>query len=142
MEKVRIDKWLWSVRIFKSRSIATQACKSGKIKVNGSKCKPARTVAVDSLISVDKKGLKLEFKILELLKSRVSYSIAKDCYEDLTSVEEREKFRAFHHRRLSGEDRESGLGRPTKRDRRDLETFKDNDEWIDEDWSYDVGDDD
>jgi len=141
MEKVRIDKWLWSVRIFKSRSIATQACKSGKIKVNGSKCKPARTVMVDNLISVDKKGLKLEFKIIELLKSRVGFSIAKDCYEDLTSLEEREKFRAFHHRRLSGEDREVGLGRPTKRDRRDLETFKDNDEWMDEDWSYDIGDD-
>jgi len=141
MEKVRIDKSLWSVRIFKSRSIATQACKSGKIKVNGSKCKPARTVMVDNLISVDKKGLKLEFKILELLKSRVGFSIAKDCYEDLTPLEEREKFRAFHHRRLSGEDREVGLGRPTKRDRRELEDFKDNDEWQDEDWSYDMGDD-
>tara|TARA_B110000438_G_C15793716_1_gene641910 strand:- start:732 stop:1160 length:429 start_codon:yes stop_codon:yes gene_type:complete len=142
MEKVRIDKWLWSVRIFKSRSIATQACKSGKIKVNGSKCKPARTVMVDNLISVDKKGLKLEFKILSLLKSRVGFSIAKDCYEDLTSLEEREKFRAFHGCRLSGEDREGRLGRPTKRDRRELESFKDNDEWQDEDWSYDMVDDD
>jgi len=142
MEKVRIDKWLWSVRIFKSRSIATQACKSGKIRVNGSKCKPARTVMVDNLISVDKKGLKLEFKILELLKSRVGFSIAKDCYEDLTSLEEREKFRAFHGRRVSGEDREIGLGRPTKRDRRELENFKEIDEWMDEDWSYDMVDED
>jgi len=142
MEKVRIDKWLWSVRIFKSRSIATQACKSGKIKVNGSKCKPARTVMVDNLISVDKKGLKLEFKIIELLKSRVGFSIAKDCYEDLTPLEEREKFRAFHHRRLSGEEREVGLGRPTKRDRRDLENFKEIDEWMDEDLPYDFADDD
>lgn len=141
MEKARIDKWLWSVRIFKSRSMATQACKSGKVKVNGGKCKPARTVVVDDLISVDKKGLKLEFKILELLKSRVGYSIAKDCYEDLTPLEEREKFRAFHHRRLSGEDREAGLGRPTKRDRRELDNFKEIDEWIEEDWSYDMGDD-
>ena len=140
MEKVRIDKWLWSVRIFKSRSRATQACKSGKVKVNGSKCKPARTVAVDDRIWVDKKGLKLEFKILELLKTRVGYAIAKDCYEDLTSAEEREKFRAFHHRRLSGEDREVGLGRPTKRDRRELENFKEMDAWLDEDWSYDLGD--
>tara|TARA_B110000971_G_scaffold113932_1_gene116889 strand:+ start:1610 stop:2038 length:429 start_codon:yes stop_codon:yes gene_type:complete len=142
MEKVRIDKWLWTVRIFKSRSIATQACKSGKIKVSGSKCKPARMVLVNDLISVDKKGLKLEFKILELLKSRVGFSIAKDCYEDLTSLEEREKFRAFHHRRLSGEDRDIGLGRPTKRDRRELENFKEIDEWMDEDLSYDLGDED
>ena len=140
MEKVRIDKWLWSVRIFKSRNIATQACKSGKIKVNASKCKPARTVLVNDFISVDKKGLKLEFKILQLLKSRVGFSLAKDCYEDLTPNEEREKFRAFHHRRLSGEDREVGLGRPTKRDRRELEEFKDNDDCHDEDWSYDMVD--
>ena len=142
MEKVRIDKWLWSVRIFKSRSISTQACKSGKIKVNASKCKPARTVLVNDFISVDKKGLKLEFKILQLLKSRVGFSLAKDCYEDLTPNEEREKFRAFHHRRLSGEDREVGLGRPTKRDRRELESFKENDDWHDEDWSYDMVDED
>ena len=142
MEKVRIDKWLWTVRIFKSRNIATQACKPGKIKVRGSKCKPARMVLVNDLISVDKKGLKLEFKILEVLKSRVGFSIAKDCYEDLTSPEEREKFRAFHHRRLSGEDRDIGLGRPTKRDRRELENFKQIDEWMDEDWSYDFGDED
>lgn len=139
---MRIDKWLWSVRIFKSRSIATQACKSGKIKVNASKCKPARTVLVNDFISVDKKGLKLEFKILQLLKSRVGFSLAKDCYEDLTPNEEREKFRAFHHRRLSGEDREVGLGRPTKRDRRELESFKENDDWHDEDWSYDMVDED
>ena len=139
---MRIDKWLWSVRIFKSRSIATQACKSGKIKVNASKCKPARTVLVNDFISVDKKGLKLEFKILQLLKSRVGFSLAKDCYEDLTPNEEREKFRAYHHRRLSGEDREVGLGRPTKRDRRELESFKENDDWHDEDWSYDMVDED
>jgi len=99
-------------------------------------------VLVNDLISVDKKGLKLEFKILELLKSRVGFSIAKDCYEDLTSLEEREKFRAFHYRRLSGEDRDIGLGRPTKRDRRELENFKEIDEWMEEDLSYDLGDED
>ena len=57
-------------------------------------------------ISVDKNGLKLQFKILEILKSRVAYAIAKDCYEDLTPAEEREKFRAFYHRRRAGEDRD------------------------------------
>jgi len=119
--------------------MATQACKSGKIKVNGAKCKPARTVSGGELISVDKNGLKLQFKILELLKSRVAYSIAKDCYEDLTPIEEREKFRAFHHRRLSGEDRDRGLGRPTKRDRRELENFKEIDDWPDEEIPYDFG---
>ena len=142
MEKTRIDKWLWSVRIFKSRSRATQACKSGKVKVNGGKCKPARSVIAGELVSVNKNGLKLQFKILDLLKTRVAYAIAKDCYEDLTPNEEREKFRAFHHRRLSGEDRDRGLGRPTKRDRRAIENFKEMDEWLHEDLPYDFGDED
>lgn len=142
MEKTRIDKWLWSVRIFKSRSRATQACKSGKVKVNGGKCKPARSVIAGELVSVDKNGLKLQFKILDLLKTRVAYAVAKDCYEDLTPNEEREKFRAFHHRRLSGEDRDRGLGRPTKRDRRAIENFKEMDEWLHEDLPYDFGDED
>ena len=142
MEKTRIDKWLWSVRIFKSRSRATQACKSGKVKVNGGKCKPARPVIAGELVSVDKNGLKLQFKILDLLKTRVAYAVAKDCYEDLTPNEEREKFRAFHHRRLSGEDRDRGLGRPTKRDRRAIENFKEMDEWLHEDLPYDFGDED
>ena len=75
--------------------MATQACKSGKVKVNNAKCKPARPIAGGEHISVDKNGLKLQFKILEILKSRVAYAIAKDCYEDLTPAEEREKFRAF-----------------------------------------------
>ena len=140
MEKTRIDKWLWTVRIFKSRSMATQACKSGKVKVNNAKCKPARPIAGGEHISVDKNGLKLQFKILEILKSRVAYAIAKHCYEDLTPTEEREKFRAFYHRRRAGEDRDRGLGRPTKRDRRAIENFKEIDAWLDEEIPYDFGD--
>ena len=77
-------------------------------------------------------------KIL-ILKSRMSFSIAKDAYEDLTSEAEKEKFRALHHRRLSGEERQSGLGRPTKRDRREIENFKEIDEWLHEDLPYDFG---
>ena len=140
MEKTRIDKWLWTVRIFKSRSMATQACKYGKVKVNNAKCKPARPIAGGEHISVDKNGLKLQFKILEILKNRVAYAIAKDCYEDLTPTEEREKFRAFYHRRRAGEDRDRGLGRPTKRDRRAIENFKEIDAWLDEEIPYDFGD--
>tara|TARA_B100000780_G_C21001623_1_gene400767 strand:+ start:506 stop:934 length:429 start_codon:yes stop_codon:yes gene_type:complete len=139
IEKVRVDKWLWTIRVFKSRSMATQACKSGKVKLGSAKCKPARNIAPGDLISVDKDGLKLEFKVLELLKSRMSFSIAKDAYEDLTSEAEKEKFRALHHRRLSGEERQSGLGRPTKRDRREIENFKEIDEWLHEDLPYDFG---
>ena len=140
MEKTRIDKWLWTVRIFKSRSMATQACKFGKVKVNNTKCKPARSIIEGEYISVDKNGIKLQFKIVRILKSRVAYSIAKDCYEDLTPTEEREKFKAFYHRRRAGEDRDRGLGRPTKRDRRAIENFKEIHAWLDEEIPYDFGD--
>lgn len=120
--------------------MSTQACKSGKVKVNYAKCKPARSIAEGEHISVEKNGLKLQFKILKILKVRVAYSIAKECYEDLTPAQEREKFRAFYHRRRAGEDRLRGLGRPTKRDRRAIENFKEIDAWLDEEISYDFGD--
>ena len=138
--KTRIDKWLWTVRIFKSRSMATQACRSGKVKVDGGKAKPARLVTGREHISVDKNGLKLQFKILEILKSRVAYPVAKDCYEDLTPIEERDKFRAFYYRRISGEERDRGQGRPTKRDRRAIDNFKEIDEWLDQEIPYEFGD--
>ena len=120
--------------------MATQACKSGKVRVNNAKCKPARSIEGGEHISVDKNGLKLQFKILEILKSRVAYAIAKDCYEDLTPAEERDKFRAFYYRRRAGEDRVRGLGRPTKRDRRAIENFKVIDTWLDDEIPYDFGD--
>ena len=120
--------------------MAMQACKSGKVKVNNAKCKPARTIVGGEQISVDKNGLRLQFKILVILKSRVSYAIAKDCYEDLTLAEEKEKFRAFYHRRRASEDRDRGLGRPTKRDRRAIENFKEIDAWFEAEIPYDFGD--
>ena len=120
--------------------MATQACKSGKVKVNNAKCKPARTILGGEQISVDKNGLRLQFKILVILKSRVSYAIAKDCYEDLTPAEEKDKFRAFYHRRRSSEDRDRGLGRPTKRDRRAIQNFKEIDAWLEAEIPYDFGD--
>ena len=120
--------------------MATQACKSGKVKVNNAKCKPARPILGGEQISVDKNGLRLQFKILVILKSRVSYAIAKDCYEDLTLAEEKEKFRAFCHRRRASEDRDRGLGRPTKRDRRAIENFKEIDAWLEAEIPYDFGD--
>lgn len=139
VEKVRVDKWLWTIRVFRSRTIATQACKAGKVKVAYEKCKPARNIVRGELISVDKDGLKLEFKVLELLKSRVSFSIAKEAYEDLTSHVEKEKFRALHYRRLSLEGRKRGLGRPTKRDRRAIDNFKEFQDWLDKELPYDFG---
>ena len=83
LKKVRIDKWLWSVRIFKSRSMATTACKSGKVKINGSNVKPAHMLEPNQLVDVKKNGFNLNFKALQLLEKRVSASIAQECYDCL-----------------------------------------------------------
>lgn len=123
-EKVRVDKWLWSVRIFKSRSQATDACRTSQVKVNGEEIKPSSTVAIDDVISVRKGGFHLTFKVRGLIEKRVSAALAKDCYEDLTPPEERSKFKDWFIGKAKPEMREKGTGRPTKKDRRILDVFK------------------
>lgn len=125
--KVRIDKWMWSVRIFKSRTQATDACKTGKIKINDIAAKPSSTVEIGDRVSVRKNGFHLQFKVVELIKKRVGAPIAINCYENLTSEEELNKFNAWFVGKGKIESREKGAGRPTKKDRRRIDDFK-------EDW--------
>ncbi len=130
MNKVRIDKWLWSVRIFKSRTIATDACKGGKIKVAGIGVKPSYQIAAGEVVAVKKEGFTFEFRAIELIEKRVGAPIAATCYEDVTSVEEKNKYEAwFLNATPSTEKRERGSGRPTKKDRRDIDTLKDAYDW-------------
>lgn len=133
LKKVRIDKWLWSVRIFKSRSMATTACKSGKVKVNGTNVKPSFMLEPDQLVDVKKNGYNLNFKATSLIEKRVSASIAHECYENLTPDDELNKFDSKYLNASLSEIREKGLGRPTKRERRDIDDFKrfdDDDDWF------------
>lgn len=125
LKKVRIDKWLWSVRIFKSRSMATDACKSGKIKVGENNIKPSYLLQRGETISVKKNGFDLSFKVVDLLEKRVSAVLAQPCYEDLTPPEELNKYKDWFVGKGRPEVREKGTGRPTKRDRRDIDKFKD-----------------
>ncbi len=125
LKKVRIDKWLWSVRIFKSRSMATDACKSGKIKVGENNIKPSYLLQRGETISVKKNGFDLSFKVIDLLDKRVSAILAQPCYEDLTPPEELNKYKDWFVGKGRPEMREKGTGRPTKRDRRDIDKFKD-----------------
>jgi len=125
LKKVRIDKWLWSVRIFKSRSMATDACKSGKIKVGENNVKPSYLLQREEIISVKKNGFDLTFKVVDLLEKRVSAVLAQPCYEDLTPAEELNKYKDWFVGKGRPEVREKGAGRPTKRDRRDIDKFKD-----------------
>ena len=124
LNKVRLDKWLWSVRIFKSRTQATDACKAGKIKLEGVVLKPSHMVQQGDLLEVRKGGFVLQYKVLELIEKRVSAPLAQACYQDLTPEEELNKYNAWFIGKARPEVREKGAGRPTKRDRRVIDEFK------------------
>ena len=124
MDKVRVDKWLWSVRIFKSRTISTTACKAGKIRINESTLKPSAQIEVGQTIRVKKGGFNFEFKVLKLIEKRVSAKIAVDCYDNITPEEEMRKYENWYVGKSQPERRERGAGRPTKKERRDIEEFK------------------
>lgn len=122
--KVRIDKWLWAVRIYKSRTLATDACKEGKVRAGGVSVKPSHMVGLGELLEVKKNGFDFQFKVLSLLEKRVGAAIAVTCYEDLTPAEELTKFKDWFVGKSTGEFRERGIGRPTKRERREIDQFK------------------
>lgn len=123
-EKIRIDKYLWAIRIFKSRTIATEACKEGKVKVRSELIKPSTLVTIGDVIDVQKDGFKLTYKVVQLIEKRVSPLLAKPCYEDLTSEDEINKYKSWFIGKGGPERRERGTGRPTKRDRREIDDFK------------------
>jgi ribosome-associated heat shock protein Hsp15 len=135
MESMRIDKWLWSVRIFKSRTLAADACKSGKVRTQKGIAKPASVVTPGEFIDVKKNGFDLKFKVVNLLKSRVGAAIAVNYYQDLTSPEELNKYKDWFVGKSGVEFRDKGAGRPTKKERRDIIDFKDHEfsyDWFDE----------
>lgn len=142
MAEVRVDKWLWAVRVFKTRSIATEACRKGRVAINGATAKPSRTIKVGDIISVRKPPIEYAFKVLEAIHNRVGAKLVAEKMENVTS---REQYELLELQRLSGfVDRAKGLGRPTKKERRDLEQFAEelpqgmdlfdwDDDWDDED---------
>lgn len=124
LDKVRVDKWLWSVRIFKSRSISTDAVKSGKIKVKEKAVKPSYLLTNNEILEVKKNGFTLTFKVLKIIGKRVSAPLAIECFEDLTPMEELNKYKDWYVGKSGVEYRERGEGRPTKKERREIEDFK------------------
>ena len=130
--KTRIDKWLWTVRIFKSRTIATDACNAGKIKINGLEIKPSASVSRLDKIEVRKNGFNFQFEVKELLKNRVPAPIAKECFQNNTPVSELEKYNDWFNGKKSSVLRARGTGRPTKKDRRSMDDFSDFDEFDEE----------
>lgn len=124
LEKIRIDKWLWAVRLFKTRSLAADACAAGKIKMDGESLKGSYMLKAGQTIQVQKEGIRMIIKVVKLIEKRVGAPLAVQCYEDLTPPEEKDKLKfpsVFY------EVRDRGIGRPTKKDRRAIEKFKDRD---------------
>lgn len=117
--EVRIDKWLWAVRLFKTRSLAAQACAAGHVQVNGQRVKPARSVHPGEQIEALVGEVRRTVRVRELLDRRVGASLVPQYLEDLTPAAERERARAPHLEPLF--HRPKGTGRPTKRERRLLE---------------------
>jgi ribosome-associated heat shock protein Hsp15 len=123
-EKLRLDKYLWSIRIFKTRSQAAAACEAGKIKQNGSACKAAKNVVVGDEYTVKTESRKWVIKITGLLHNRVAYSEAIKYYVDITPAEDLQLAKNIASSFHTGK-RLSKIGRPTKKERRDLDEFMD-----------------
>ena len=118
--KVRVDKYLWAIRIFKSRSMSTNACKSGKVKIEDESVKPSLFLKGGEIIKVRKGQLKYTLKVVELIDKRMSAALVADKYEDITPEEDKliRKLPSIFH---SSAYREKGTGRPTKKERRDMD---------------------
>ncbi|RZK42059.1 MAG: RNA-binding S4 domain-containing protein [Pedobacter sp.] len=122
-EKLRIDKYLWAIRLFKTRSLATDACKAGRVKLNGQNLKPSAIVKVGEIYQVSKGIEKKIIEVVELLYNRVDAKTAVTKYRDLTPVEETHAFKSVFHAPSLKRDR--GAGRPTKKDRRETDDLLD-----------------
>jgi ribosome-associated heat shock protein Hsp15 len=120
-DDVRIDKWLWAVRLYKTRSQAAEACKKGRILVDGNPVKASRIVKLGDMVVVRKLPVIYTYKVTGLIGKRVSAKIAVENYEDLTSVEELNKLKVNDDFFVK---REKGTGRPTKKERRTLDKIK------------------
>lgn len=121
-EGVRIDKWLWAVRIFKTRSLAAAACKGGKVKIDGQNVKPSRELKEDEEISISLTVYLKTVRVKALLNNRVGAKLVENYMEDLTPQEEYDKQKIKQE--LNKEYRQRGEGRPTKKERRIIERLK------------------
>jgi ribosome-associated heat shock protein Hsp15 len=118
MDSTRVDRWVWAIRLFKTRADATDACRGGHVRVDGRPAKPATSVAVGSRVEARVHGLDRIVEVVQVIDKRVSAPIAATCFIDHTPpVPEVDRLRVA--------ERERGAGRPTKRDRRDLDRWRD-----------------
>lgn len=139
MPEARIDKWMWAARIFKTRTIAAEACKKGRISINGTQAKPARTVKPGDVVQVRKPPVTYSFKVLQAIEKRVGAKLVPDVMENVTTPDQ---YELLEMSKISGfVDRARGTGRPTKKERRDLDEFFTPEYMDDFDFDFDNEDD-
>ncbi len=137
--EVRIDKWLWAVRLFKTRSLAAEACKKGKVSIGGDIVKPSRMIKEGDIIQIKRPPILYSFKALTLTENRMGAKLVPDFMENVTTPDQ---IALLEMGKLSGFiDRARGTGRPTKKERRDLEAFIEEPVFIDQDWDFDFSED-
>ena len=132
MEETRIDKWLWAVRIFKTRTVATEAVKKGRVMIDNVVIKPSRNVHAGDIIQVKKPPVTYSFKVLDLADKRMGAKLVPQFMENITPAEQ---YEILELNKISGfVDRQRGTGRPTKKERRDLEGFTETMDFDEFDW--------
>lgn len=122
MAEERVDKWLWAMRVFKTGTIATEACKKGRVSIGGVAVKPSRCIKEGDVIDVKKPPITYSFRVLKVTGNRLGAKLVPEYLENVTAPEQ---YELLEMTRISGfVDRRKGLGRPTKRDSRELSRFK------------------
>ena len=121
MLEARLDKWLWAARIYKTRSLAIDACKNGRVMIGGVKVKPSRMIKVGEEIQVRKPPITYTFRVLQAIQNRVGAKLVPEVLENITTPDQ---YELLEMNRISGfVNRARGTGRPTKKERRDLDEF-------------------
>ena len=135
--EVRIDKWLWAVRLFKTRTLAAEACKKGKVVIQNVQVKPSRNVKVNDIICIKRNPILFSFKVLALSENRMNAKLVAGFMENVTTADQLELIELGKLAGQTGRDR--GTGRPTKKERRELDDFTEP-TFMDEDgnWNFDT----
>lgn len=124
---MRVDKYLWAIRLFKTRSEASEACRLGRVRIGGDIVKAAKEVKEGDELSLSRRGIILSYKVVGIPKNRVGAPLVPQFAQDITSEEERKKLELL--RAPSFERRDPRTGRPTKRERREIDRFKEDEDW-------------
>ena len=135
MNEVRIDKWMWATRIFKTRTIAVEACKKNRVMINDVAVKPSRMIKVGDIIQVRKPPITYSFKVLRLIQNRMGAKLVPEYLENVTPPEQ---YEILELNKISGfVGRTKGTGRPTKKDRRNLDEFQETPVFLDDGFDFD-----